>query len=688
MNKHSLSILVLLLLMLSISPAIPQSAGTERESLNQIVMSLYTQGEYGQAMDVTIKALAAAESKHGKSHPDVAVILDILAWLYTYGDDANYEEAQCLYRRSLEIREKTLGSHHQDVAKNLGKLGLTYHLQKKYEQAELLYKRSLAILEKNLGPEHRDIASPLISLALLYRTQKNLSAAEPLFKRSLIIAEKTCGQNNPKIISNLDNLGNLYETEGKYTAAVPLFERALALDEKDESSSDFNVANRLSKLIALYRKMGKSNEADLLNTRAVTHALMSSAKDGNLTAVEAAIAAGADVDIREFRKSSKGSTPLHVAAEKGHLEVVKTLIQHGAVVDARDKEMNTPLMLAVRNNGTLDVVKYLVEHGADIRAKNKSGMMPLEHASYENDDYIHSVNRKLLGKNRYEVFGKVVTFKKVQLGNEGKSLWGGKTAEPCTLAINGKATEIPQGTWLNPGGFAYIIFPRDMSLTVGANDILFAKKERIEVSFDEKSGNITTQIGVPAKDMTLTVGGFKIPFFAKRYDPEYVRYRGQASMHFYDNGGIKEGLCERDGFHAQNGRTVKSPSKATKSWSSMRQAVSKRSYGASNAVLKVGNRRIAFQGGRGSSVATFPDGNIRSGDLAQDVSLKVGKRIISFRKGSTLSFHENGSVRSGTIRDEMPVTVDGRTKTLERQRLYFQEDGSLKMIYEGYKYKK
>jgi hypothetical protein len=314
-------------------------------------------------------------------------------------------------------------------------------------------------------------------------------------------------------------------------------------------------------------------------------------------------------------------------------------------------------------------------------------MMPLEHASYENDDYIHSVNRKLLGKNRYEVFGKVVTFKKVQLGNEGKSLWGGKTAEPCTLAINGKATEIPQGTWLNPGGFAYIIFPRDMSLTVGPNDILFAKKERIEVSFDEKSGNLTTQIGVPAKDMTLTVGSFKIPFFAKRYDPEYVRYRGQASMHFYDNGVIREGYVSEKDFTLTMGAN-EIAFKGDEIMEFDEDGGIKRGVMARDAVLKVGEKRIAFQGGRGSSIAAFPNGKIRSGDLAQDVSLRVGKRVIAFRKGTTLSFHENGSVRSGMIRDEMPVTVEGRMKTLESQRLYFQEDGSLKLIYEGYNYKK
>jgi len=104
--------------------------------------------------------------------------------------------------------------------------------------------------------------------------------------------------------------------------------------------------------------------------------------------------------------------------------------------------------------------------------------------------------------------------------------------------------------------------------------------------------------------------------------------------------------------------------------------------------LRVGNKKIAIQGGRGNSIATYPNGNIRSGDLAEDVSLQVGKSMIAFRKASTISFYENGSVKFGTVDHEIAISVNGQKKTLEKQRLYFQEDGAIEMIYEGYKYKK
>lgn len=682
------SIAVSLVLALSVSLSFAAGAGQEWRQLNQEVMSLYKQGKYEQALIVAKKALAMAESKAGKGHPDVASSLNNLAELYRAKGD--YAQAEPLYKRALTINEKALSPDDPAIAISMHNLVLSYFSQGKYTQAEPYCKRSLAIMEKAYGPDHLEISLSLGDLAGAYYGQRRFDEAEPLYKRALAISEKALGPDHPAVATVLNNLAVLYESDGRYGEAAERYQRVLSIMERTGRPDNFNAAAGLRRLAGFYRTMGRQGEANALDRAGkendlYCNAVLRAAAEGNPDAVMAAIRAGGDLNSHQTGKYAAGYTPLHVAAEKGHLEVVKTLIQNGAVVDARDEEMNTPLLLAVRNNGTLGVVKYLVEHGADIRAKNNRGAMPLIWASHGNAEYIHAVNRKLLGKNRYEVFGKVIKFKKVFLGNEGKSLWGGKTAEPCTLIINGKVTDIPRGTWLNSGGFAYMIFPRDMSLTVGPNDILFAKKEPIWVSFDEKSGNVTTQAGVPATNMTLTVGSFRIPFFAKRYHPGYVAYRGQASMHFYDNGAIKEGYVGKKDFPLKLGAN-EIIFKGDEIMEFDEDGGIKSGVMAYDTTLEVGGRNIVFRGD-GRSIATFPDGKIRSGDLARDTAIPVGERVVDFKKGSTLTFHENGSVRSGTIGDAMPFAVDGQTNILESQKLYFQENGSLKMIYEGYKYK-
>jgi len=63
-------------------------------------------------------------------------------------------------------------------------------------------------------------------------------------------------------------------------------------------------------------------------------------------------------------------TPLHFAADKGHLDVVKYLVNQKTDINAQANGYSpgTPLHLASQN-GHLDVVEYLVNRNADANAK-------------------------------------------------------------------------------------------------------------------------------------------------------------------------------------------------------------------------------------------------------------------------------------------------------------------------------
>ena len=78
--------------------------------------------------------------------------------------------------------------------------------------------------------------------------------------------------------------------------------------------------------------------------------LMSAAESCKVEAVRALLAEGvADV---EYKDSSSGYTALGVAAMRGHVEVVKLLVDAGANVNAgADQGISTPLILACRKGG-------------------------------------------------------------------------------------------------------------------------------------------------------------------------------------------------------------------------------------------------------------------------------------------------------------------------------------------------
>lgn len=64
-----------------------------------------------------------------------------------------------------------------------------------------------------------------------------------------------------------------------------------------------------------------------------------------------------------------GWTPLQYAASKGHLDTVKMLVEHKAIVNAQAPDGTSALMMAAYG-GSEPVVRYLLEQGADVTMRN------------------------------------------------------------------------------------------------------------------------------------------------------------------------------------------------------------------------------------------------------------------------------------------------------------------------------
>ncbi|XP_072836375.2 B-cell lymphoma 3 protein isoform X1 [Pogona vitticeps] len=84
-----------------------------------------------------------------------------------------------------------------------------------------------------------------------------------------------------------------------------------------------------------------------------------------------------DLEARNF----EGFTPLHVAVGTCNREVVLTLLEHRADVDAVDiKSGRSPLLHAVENNN-LPMVELLLQHGANVNTQSYGGNTALHAAS-------------------------------------------------------------------------------------------------------------------------------------------------------------------------------------------------------------------------------------------------------------------------------------------------------------------
>ena len=81
-----------------------------------------------------------------------------------------------------------------------------------------------------------------------------------------------------------------------------------------------------------------------------------------------------DVEIDPL--SETGQTPLHLAAEKGNMEIAELLCGKGADPVAKDANLQTPLHLAAKK-GSIDTIVYLMTlEEVDPLIKDKAGKLP------------------------------------------------------------------------------------------------------------------------------------------------------------------------------------------------------------------------------------------------------------------------------------------------------------------------
>ena len=104
--------------------------------------------------------------------------------------------------------------------------------------------------------------------------------------------------------------------------------------------------------------------------------------------MELLLKAGADVNARFF-----GLTPLLLVSSNPfyNLDVIHVLLKHGAEVDARDAEGNTPLMWQALFNQP-HAVQLLLKYGADPNLFNNFGETPIDLALTEATDENYNEN--------------------------------------------------------------------------------------------------------------------------------------------------------------------------------------------------------------------------------------------------------------------------------------------------------
>ena len=255
--------------------------------------------------------------------------------------------------------------------------------------------------------------SPVVSRGALFGDYDNDGDVDMLVTQSngpvTLLRNETGTQHNwiriktVGVISNRDGIGTRVTlTAGGHTQIREINPGASYLSSHDERlhfGLGTNVTvNRLevrwqSGVVQVFENLPTNQEhviSEFSDTPEDT--LFKAAWTGDITVIR-----GTNTDVN--LKDALGRTPLGIASEKGHTEVVTFLIENGAEVNITDANGNTPLIFIIHKTGNLGITKRLLEKGAAVNVQNRTGETALMYAAWRG----HSRIVRLLLEYRADV---------------------------------------------------------------------------------------------------------------------------------------------------------------------------------------------------------------------------------------------------------------------------------------------
>ncbi len=226
---------------------------------------LQSKGEYDRALNFAKEAenvlkdiIAPLDSISLDSKHLTALIGDCynnIGGVYYY--KGNYDNALKYYNKSLNMRLKTLGDEHPDVAASFNNIGLVYHKKGDYDNALKYYQKTLKIELKTLGDEHPDVAASYNTIGLVCREKGNYDNALKYYNKSLNIRLKTLGYEHPDVGMSYNNIGIVYDYKGNYDSALRYHNKSLNIWLKILGDEHPLVGSSYNNIGAIYR-----NKAD------------------------------------------------------------------------------------------------------------------------------------------------------------------------------------------------------------------------------------------------------------------------------------------------------------------------------------------------------------------------------------------------------------------------------------------
>lgn len=180
--------------------------------------------------------------------------------------EAKYEEALPLAKQALVLREKALGTSHEDLIPLLINLGELQRARRKPADARPYFERALSIAERSFAASDIRIAHLADKLGLIAYEQRQYKDAAGFLERSLQIKQKAQAANDEQA-STLNNLAEIYRLLGNYAKAEPLYEQLLPIREKLPGKDNVDLERAVDGYVTTLLALKKTAEANAVQER-------------------------------------------------------------------------------------------------------------------------------------------------------------------------------------------------------------------------------------------------------------------------------------------------------------------------------------------------------------------------------------------------------------------------------------
>lgn len=224
-------------------------------------------GDYKKATEYYSKSITIREKVLGSEHQETATAYNSIALVYY--EQGDYEKALEYYNQALAIYKTVFGTEHKNITHLYNNIALVYTAKGEYKKALELYKLELIITVREYGSEHKNTATTYNNIALIYYYQGDYSSALESYKKAMTIREQVLGKEHPDTATVYSNIANVYHAIGNNVKALEFFEKSLLIRERVLGSEHPYTAITYSDLAHVYCERGEFKKAIELNKKAL-----------------------------------------------------------------------------------------------------------------------------------------------------------------------------------------------------------------------------------------------------------------------------------------------------------------------------------------------------------------------------------------------------------------------------------